>query len=154
MEALIHEWQLTSFAEGGAMQSARPPETCPVCGSDRVKRILWGWVCLTPEQRGEVEAGRAILGGRRRDADGQRPGTADDPQQSVDAPEWVCLDCQPVWDEIHRVAIEVDGLQEAKEKALIAQDFALAAVILRRQDVFEARITELARRLKDGEPGA
>jgi hypothetical protein len=152
MEALIHEWQLTSFAEGGAMQFARTPETCPDCGSDRVARILWGWFCPTPRQRREVEAGRAILGRWRRDSARLIPGTVDDLHQTLEVPEWVCLNCQPGWADIHRLAIKVDELQLAKEQALEAHEFELAAAYLNQQQKIDDRITESVRELKDGEP--
>jgi hypothetical protein len=131
------------------MQSARTPETCPFCGSDHMARILWGWFRLKPEQMGEVEAGRVILGRRRRDTARARRGTAADPQHTLDAPQWTYLNCQPAWAEVHHMAMEEYELDLAKWKAVEAHDFEVAAAYLNQQDEIDDRITELVLRLKD-----
>jgi hypothetical protein len=121
------------------MTTSRTREICPVCGSERVRRILWGWVSLTSDERNDVEAGRVILGGRKR-------GMVKKPDQSLDVPEWACIDCQPGWAEVHRMAVEADELEQAKERAIEAHDFELAARLLHRQDEIDDRISELVRR--------
>jgi hypothetical protein len=138
---------MTVVAEGDAMRYEPTPSTCPICGKDQVRRILWGWVCLSTRARGDVEAGRAILGRRRRDASRGGRGADEDPDEPLDAPGWACLHCQPGWLNVHRMAVEVDELQLAKEKAIQAHEFEEAAAILNRQDGIDDRLTELARRL-------
>lgn len=129
------------------------PSTCPVCGRDRVRVILWDWACLRPEQRSEFEAGRAILGPTSRPPTWPGAIPSGFPHQPPEAPEWACLRCQPGWSEIHRTALDLDELQLAKENAVVASDFETAAVLLHRQDRIVEGLMKEVRRLMDERPG-
>jgi hypothetical protein len=129
------------------MQSDPTPSTCPVCGEERFRRHLWGGDSLSSRKREDIEAGRAVLGRRRRDKGRHGPGVYGHPHQGFDVPEQVFLRCQPGWLEVHRMALEEDELQLAKEKAILAHNFEVAAALLHRQDKIDDRLTELVRRL-------
>jgi len=130
---------------------SRIPTTCPVCGSDRVKRILWAWVCCGPKETGEFEAGRVILAGRRRGTTRHGLGAADGAHETVVAPKWACLKCEPMWAEVHRVALAGKVLELEKEKAAKAQDFETAALWSSRQHKLEDEIFELVKGLLGGQ---
>ena len=48
---------------------------------------------------------------------------ADHPHETPHGPDRVCLHCQAGWLEVHRMAIEEDELELAKEKALETDQF-------------------------------
>ena len=95
----------------------------------------------------DIEAGRAILGRRRRNTGRHGLCVYGDPHQGFDVPEEVCLRGELGWLEVHRMALEEDELQLAKEKAILYQNFEVAAALLHRQDKIDDRLTELVRRL-------
>ena len=109
------------------------PKSCPKCGQERIVRVLWHWVHLCGKNQEDLASGKAILA-----------------SQSYDAgPPWVCLQCEPRWSEVHRLALQEREGQAAKEKAIASQDFDLAVkyrdtqVDLRRQ--VDLLIAELLR---------
>jgi hypothetical protein len=129
---------------------SRTPATCPVCGSDQIKRILWKWVCLLPKDTSDVDAGRAILAGRRRVTMRQGQGATDDAEETLVAPKWACLQCEPTWAEVHRVVVAGTELETEKEKALHSRDFERAASWWNRQNKLQDRISELVKGLNGG----
>jgi hypothetical protein len=72
-----------------------------------------------------------------------------DPQHSLDATEWACLNCDPGWAEIHRLALKEDELQRGKENAIQSQEFETALALLYRQAKIEKLIARLVQQLKD-----
>ena len=87
------------------------PNVCPKCGQAQVIRVLWHLDRLSGKNREDVAARKAILGSR---SFGQ-------------GPPWVCLQCEPRWSDVHRLALQEVELEAAKENAVGSQDFDLAA---------------------------
>jgi hypothetical protein len=129
---------------------SRTPATCPVCGSDQIKRILWKWVCLLPKDTSDVDAGRAILAGRCRATMRQGQRATDDAEGTLVAPKWACLQCEPSWAEVHRLVVSEMELEMEKEKAIQLQDWERAASWLNRQNRLRDRIFELVKGLNGG----
>jgi hypothetical protein len=110
-----HDWGRKAYPPLPPMQTvaerlqpvAEPPAVCPKCGQASVVRVLWHSVHLCGKDLEEVIAGGAILGSRLH---GQ-------------GPPWVCLQCEPRWSEVHRLAQQDLELQAAKESAVASQDF-------------------------------
>ena len=103
-------------AVGAAAQrvdEGEPPAECPKCGHRHVVRVLRDFIHLFGNDERDVEAGRAILGGR----------------SGAILPAWVCLDCQPRWSEVHRMALQDLQWDRAKEQAVAATNFEEAARI-------------------------
>jgi hypothetical protein len=120
--------------EGAAVEDAAQrvnegdlPAACPKCGHGNVVRVLLDYVHLLGKDEEDVEAGRAILGGRS--------GTV--------LPAWVCLDCQPRWSEVHRMALQDLQWDRDKEEAIAATDFEKAARIRDAQHGLRQQLTAL-----------
>jgi hypothetical protein len=110
------------------------PIMCSKCGGSQV-RVLWGWGHLLGRKLAAVKAGRAILGSRLAMPDG---------------PANVCLACVPGWNDVHRIAFQEYELQDAKEAAVAACDFELAARLRDMQDVKEKELAPLLEKLVSG----
>jgi hypothetical protein len=93
----------------------------------------------------DLEACRVILGSRHES--GIRVGRTVPPRypQVRGMPEWACLDCDPGWVEVHRLALEGE-LQDAKMVAVAAGDFEAAASASDREDEINDQIVERVRR--------
>ena len=99
------------------MDRAREIPTCPRCGAPQCRVIVDALVHLSPDDKQEVESGRAIFAGDN------APGM----------PEFVCLTCVPQWGEVNRMASLDFDWQIAKEAAIMAQDFYAAAALRDKQ---------------------
>lgn len=124
-----------------------PPPACPSCGGRRVLPILWGRRSLDPEARDAAASGRVILGSRHESgvrADRGLPAHQTLPPR---LPDWACLDCEPGWADVHRLALQDEELQAAKEAAIDSRDFEAASAYRDRQDKLDDRIVEAVRRL-------
>ena len=61
------------------LRYSRKPAKCPVCGSDKIASIQYGYPAFSPELQADMAAGRVVLGGCCI--------TGDDPA-------WKCIDCE------------------------------------------------------------
>lgn len=77
-------------------------------------------------------------------------GATDDDEETLDAPKWACLQCEPTWAEVHRVVAAETELEMEKEKAIQLQDWERAASWWNRQSKLQDRISELVKGLKGG----
>jgi hypothetical protein len=108
-----------------------PPAACPQCGGSRVVRILSNCVFLSGEDRKDVAAERAILAGK----------------VTRQVPSWACLDCEPRWSEVHRLAFQDYQWQLAKEEAVANQDWETAARLRDAQYELRPRLAALVEQL-------
>ena len=124
------------------MEHGTPATSCPACGGSRILPIVWGWQFLDPYKKVDAEAGRVILGSRHKF--GIRVGRPIPPQYPnvLGVPEWACLDCEPGWAEVHRLALEEEEARDAKTAAIESGDFEAARTALSRQDQLNDRIIE------------
>jgi hypothetical protein len=58
--------------------------------------------------RGKIDGVVVIVGGQHR---------------PENAPDWVCLSCQPSWSEVHRLALKEEECQLKMEEYVAAMDF-------------------------------
>lgn len=131
-----------------------PPDSCPTCGGRNVRPILWGWRFLDAESKAAADAGRVILGCRHESGvRGGRDIPANHPEV-LGVPDWACLDCEPGWAEVHRLALQDEDVWSAKEEAVHSQDFATAFDYLKQQDEITDRIVEVVHRLTSPRPDA
>jgi hypothetical protein len=107
------------------------PKVCPECGSARVIRVFWCWDYLSRENQEDVAAGKALVGS----------------QSLAQGPPWVCLQCEPRWSEVHRLAMQDHEWQAAKENAVSSQDFDLAARYRDLQMELRGRLNSLVEEL-------
>lgn len=122
------------------MADSARPEVCPRCGSRRVARILWDkFFSLSTSDRAQVDAGRTILG---------RSGPLFDRADPNFLPDWGCLDCVPLWADVHRLALQVLERQEAKEAAVRDHNFELAARLRGQQERLEPERAALVGRIR------
>ena len=133
------------------MPRESPPILCPVCGGKRVLPIMWGWRSLIERQKGDAEEGMVILGSRYQS--GVRAGRDVPPRhpEVLGAPDWACLDCEPGWLDVHKLALEEQGQYEAMERAITSHDFYEAIECLHRQDEVNDRIVQRVKRLTSPE---
>jgi hypothetical protein len=89
------------------------PALCPRCGKPGVVRVLWQGIHLTRPNKGDIEAGSAIL--------------CSVSPANILGPPWICLQCAPGWVEVHHLAMQDYQLQMDKEQAVILKNFELAA---------------------------
>jgi rubrerythrin len=62
-------------------KSAKKPDKCPECGSDRIADILYGLPSFSPSLRKEIEEDKRVLGGCC---------------ITNDDPTWQCTSCDTV----------------------------------------------------------
>ena len=74
-------------------------------------QILWGWSSNSQRLKSNTDSGFVLLGG------------SSTPQN---APLDACLKCNPIWNEIHKLAIQEADYQFQMEQALVQSDFELA----------------------------
>jgi hypothetical protein len=139
------------------MPRESPPLLCPACGGKRVLPIIWGWRFLIEGEKADAEAGLVILGCRH--ASGVRVGRTVPRHhpEVLGAPDWACLDCEPGWLDVHRLALEEQEQHEAMERALASLDAEAIWECLNRKDAINDRIVQRVRRLtspKLSQPGA
>ncbi len=99
------------------MEERSTDVVCRRCGSMPVRVVLGANNYLSDNDKRGIETGQVILGGER--------------QPNV--PSSVCLRCEPVWAEVHRLAWQDYEWQMAKERAIEAGDFLTAAQCRDRQ---------------------
>jgi hypothetical protein len=92
---------------------------------------LWNRVRLSGQDKTDIDAGHAILGG---------------PIQK-EAPAWACLDCAPDWLEVHRLGLQDYQWQRAKEAAVCAYEFETAARLRDRQNELRPQLAALVDKL-------
>lgn len=111
------------------MSDETAPSTCPKCGGTHVLPILWHWIVLSEENKRLAQTGQMILGSEMWYLLGQTKKVRSSSGQPLafPTPEWACLDCEPRWSECHRLALEVERLDEIVGVALDGQDFEKAA---------------------------
>jgi hypothetical protein len=121
------------------MQPQPPPEFCPKCHGTRLVRVLWDYIIVYDEEAEAIVAKQTYLGL------GHRYFTSADPTLVVGEfvakksrlPGWVCLECYPQWDDVHRLASDAWQVALAKRATVDAHDFERAAALLHEQDRLE-----------------
>ena len=101
------------WAARAAKSVVELPNACPKCGHAPVIRVIWGWGHLFGKNLKDITAGTAILGSRLGFEEG--------------GPPWVCMQCAPLWSEVHSLAMQEYKLQVAKEQAIVSGEFDKAA---------------------------
>src|SRR5262245_19500274 len=106
----MQAYRLATLVEyDGGMDDTQPPTNCQNCGGKNVVRVAWGFgsalTFISRNKYGEIEL---ILGGQKR---------------PDNAPNWVCLDCQPSWSQVHQLAIEEEEYQRQMEMFIAKADF-------------------------------
>jgi len=93
----------------------------------------WNYSTLTEAQLKAIVSGRAILGlNSRYFREVEReivPGVSIHRIEKSRLPAWACLDCDPSWNELHRLAAQEFEKEDAKETACKVGDFEKAAAI-------------------------
>ena len=128
------EFSLTVESRRGARRQQTVddlPTACPTCGQSRIVRILWNRAHLTGSEQADIEAGRAILGGRT----------------EKDAPSWACLNCAPRWMEVHQLARQDFEWQLAKEEAVALEEWETAVRLRDAQRQLRPRLAALVEEL-------
>ena len=112
------------------MTDSDVPAECPTCSAPTV-RIVWNCVLYSPTDidKPEVQYGQLLIGSQV------------DRDRTV--PDWVCLNCQPRWSEVHALAVRDCQLQIAKENAIEAQDFNKARQMRDLQFDFRPRLNAM-----------
>ena len=94
------------------MLGAPIPATCPKCGSHETARVEWGFIAASHGiWLSKMDAVLVVVGGHNR------------PEQ---APDWVCVVCQPGWHKVHRLALREEVAQRKMEESVLAADFVAA----------------------------
>jgi hypothetical protein len=89
------------------------PDVCPQCGSRNTARVEWGsTAALSAKFRAEMDGVAFILGGLRRPSN---------------APDWICLTCQPEWSNIHELALKEYACERKRDDFVAMKDFDSAA---------------------------
>jgi hypothetical protein len=70
--------------------SAKKPEKCPCCGSDKIAIICYGLPAFSPRLREDIKENKIVLGGCC---------------VSEHDPTWKCVDCNSV---IYKMQIDLD----------------------------------------------
>lgn len=123
------------------MSPMLPPRACPRCGGSQLVRILWDYYSLTEDESRAVAGGQAILG--LNDRYSRKVRSIAIPEARVHRleksrlPTWACLDCNPRWNDLHRLAVQELELEHAKWTAFDAGDFDNAVAILKDQERLE-----------------
>jgi hypothetical protein len=95
------------------------PNQCPRCHASRIARVVWIPSCWGGPLGSAIRDGEALLVGEDR------------PER---APDWVCLACEPGWEEAYRLTQEVEALQLKQEDAVGEEDYQKARNLLDRKD--------------------
>jgi hypothetical protein len=99
------------------MTDQQMPSVCPRCDKPMTRLVCGANGYFSKRDKLAVASGEAILGG----------------EWDRGQPAWVCLRCTPQWAEVHRLAWQDYEWQVAKEQAIEAGDFELAAHFRDRQ---------------------
>ena len=112
------------------MRPRELPKLCPVCGSDRIARIVWGYKFLLGDIADDIRAGRVVLGL---------------PSALKEQPSWTCLVCNEGWLQVHSLAIQEEEYWQKIEEAVANQDFATAVQLRdRKNELRDKRLQLLA----------
>lgn len=127
--------------QGSAMIETSCPSSCPTCGSSRIRTILWFWT-PSEEINEAIRAERIILGsqywyfasGKGRLASGK---------PFPRAPSCVCLDCEPRWSEVHRLAIRAEELDLRWNELLSANEWEAVVSLRPKRESNENQLFQL-----------
>jgi hypothetical protein len=113
------------------MASNPVADTCSRCGGSRIVRILWGYSTLTDTDSEAVESGQDILGLNwryfRKYDPVTLPGATVHLLEESFLPKWACLDCNPEWNNLNRLASRELDHEKAMDAACKAEEFEKAA---------------------------
>lgn len=109
------------------------PVICPKCGGTDIVRIIWRCVHLSGNDKGDVEAGRAILACPQRGEIQIGAPLGIYMADTSALPLWACISCVPDWIEVHHLALQDYQWQLEKEVALAKHDFDYAVKLQKQQ---------------------
>ncbi len=128
-----------TYTIGKPGQFAQLPATCPKCGGSRIVRILWdlGHLSCSRQIHDELAAGPAMPM-RYRLTVGRK------------VPAWVCLTCDPRWEDVQRLSLQEYQWQTAKEEAVASEDYETAIRLRDSQRDLRPRLMALVEDLLGG----
>lgn len=108
------------------------PPRCANCGSANTVHIVWGNPPLYGSRKADLTIGWALLGGRYRPPAG---------------PDSACLACQPLWTNVHQLAVREEEYQQRMEDSLARSEIEEAKQYRDQRDMVRAEIREVLSKL-------